>query len=259
MPVLGSSAYAQAEDVLNRVRVILNDFEIAGGDVITDTAPGTFVLLNMAFESVQQALATYGVETLSTEAWLLAVPAVTLGDPEARLFINDSGTQIIYPSGVGNFFSPTPQLPVDLVVPFKLWERQAGTTQFVGPPMARPNDGIRNMSQQQFLVDWDWLNDSLVFRGALQVQDVKVRYEKRLPQLAAVTDPIPVRQGANAAAYEAALIFHESRGGALIPALQKKADDELFKLQLLATRQRQRRRVRRNPYSGRGGRLGMYI
>lgn len=254
MPVLATSAYVTAEVVLNRMRMILNDSEVVGGDVLTDTAPMTFDVLNSAFERVQKELAIYGVETYATEAWLIAIPTPPTSDPECRVIINDQGTNIIYPNGVGNTFSLVPQLPPDLIVPLILWERQNGTNNFTGPKMRQLQDGLLNMIQQTFLVDWQWLNDGIYLRGALQVQDLKMRYEKQLQQLAAPTDPVPIRGVLNAAARAGAQVFCESRGGAVSPLFAKEAEDEIFLLQAISTRRRQRRQVRRKPYSGRGGR-----
>lgn len=254
MPVLATSAYATVSNVLNRIRMILNDSEVAGGDVLTDTAPFTFDVVNGAFERVQLELARVGIEVQTAEAWLLALPVVSPVDPEARLIIDDTGTNIIFPNGIGNVFSLTPQLPVDLILPLRIWERQSGTANFTGPPMKQPNGGLLNMQQQTFLVDWEWKADGLRFRGALQVQDIKVLYEKHLPILAAPTDPVPIRGVVNAAAYEGAKIFCESRGGAVAPSFATHAEEEIFLLQQLSARRRQRKQVRRQPYSGRGGR-----
>lgn len=253
MPNLPSSAYATCERVLNRIRMILNDSEVQGGDVLTDTAPFTFDVLNGAFERVQIELAMVGVETYTGEEWLIGLPSMPLVDPEARLIVDDSGTHIVYPNGVGNVNYLTPQLPTDLILPLKLWERQTATSNFTGPPMKQPNDGLLNMCQQTFLVDWEWKADGLRFRGALQVQDVKLKYEKQLLLLAAVTDPMPIRGVVNAASYHGARIFCESRGGAVSPAFAKDAEDEVFLLKAVSARRRQRKQVRRQPYSGRGG------
>ena len=253
MPILASSAYNVAEDVLARLRVILNDSEITGGDIITDTAPFSFDLLNAAFERVQVELAKVGVETYTAEAWLLALPTMPTLDPEARLVVDDTGTNILYPSGVGNAFSLTPLLPVDLIAPLKLWERQAGTSNSAAA-MIQPNGGLLKQNQQQTLVDWEWKADGLRFRGATQSQDVKILYEKHLAKLAAPTDPVPIRGVVNAAAYFAAQIFAESRGGAIAPQAKLNATEEIFILKQLSVRRRQRKQVRRKPYSGRGGR-----
>src|SRR6185437_9667992 len=254
MPVLATSAYVTCEQVLNRLRMILNDSEVPGGDVLTDTAPFTFDVLNGAYERVQMELAQVGMETYTGEAWLIGLPAMPISDPEGRLIVDDSGTNIIYPNGTGNVFAQTPQLPTDLILPLKLWERQNGTNNFTGPPMKQPNDGLLNMIQQTFLVDWEWKADGLRFRGALQVQDVKFKYEKHLPLLVAVTDPVPIRGVTNAAAYWGAKIFCESRGGMVAPQFKATADEEIMLLRMVSARRRQRKQVRRQPYSGRGGR-----
>ena len=254
MPVLQTTgAYNTCEDVLNALRVIVNDSEVAGGDVLTDTAPFTFTLLNLAFRRVQIELAIVGVETQMTTAWLIGLPTIPTVDPEARMIVNDSGTQIVYPNGVGNAVFNLPFLFTDLVLPVRLWERQTGTANFVSK-MAQPNTGLLNMVQQSFLVDWMWQNDGLVFRGALQSEDVKVEYEKALQPLAAPSDPVPIRGVVNAAAYYAALIFIGSRGGAILPEFKAEADAEIQLIKQLSTRRRQHKQVRRRPYSGRGGR-----
>jgi hypothetical protein len=234
--------------------MILNDSEVPGGDVLKDTAPFTFDVLNGAYERVQLELATVGVETYAGDCWFLNLPAMPTTDPEARLTIDDSGTHISYPNqNIGSNYLQ-PQLPSDLIVPLKLWERQANTQTFTGPPMKQNNDGLFPMVQQNCLVDWQWLSDSLVFRGALQSQDVKMRYEKQLPVIVTVNDPVPIRGVTNAAAYHGALIFAESRGGAISPMFEKKAQEEIFLLQSVSARRRQRKQVRRKPYSGQGGR-----
>ncbi len=252
MPVLGSSAYNTAEDVLNRMRAIVNDSEVAGGDVLTDTAPFTFTLLNGGYERVQLELAKAGIETFIQEWWLIGLPIMPTVDPEARMVIDDTGCNILYPNGVGNVFSNVPQLPTNLVLPLKLFERQHGTTN-TADEMKQPNDGLYATDQQLFLMDWEWLNDGIRTRGALQSQDVKIKGEAKLPQLAAPTDPVPIRGVTNAAAYWGAVIFAESRGGAIAPEWEKHANDEIFLRLQISARRRQRKQVRRRPYSGRGG------
>jgi hypothetical protein len=232
------------------MRTIVNDSEIAGGDVLTDIAPYTFQLVNAAFERVQLELARVGVETMTAEAWLIGLPIVATVDPEARMVIDDTGTNILYPNGIGNVFSLTPQLPTDLILPLKLWERQTGTTNFP-VPMQQPNGGLFSMSQQTFLVDWEWKADGLRTRGALQSQDMKMLYEKHLPILAAPSDPVPIRGVVNAAAYQGAKIFTASRGGAILPKFEAEAAAEISLLQQISARRRQRKQVRRMPYGGR--------
>lgn len=254
MPVLPSSAFNTVEDVLNRARNLMNDSEIAGGDVFTDTSPFAIDLVNSGFERVQLEIAAFGGETLTTEAWLIGLPAVTVVDPEARLIVDDTGSNIIYPNNVGNILSLTPQLPPDLVLPLDLWERQTGTVNFTGPKMSQANAGLLNMEQQNYLVDWEWKNEGLRFRGARQVMDIKILYEKSLPKLVAPNDPVPIRGVVNAAAYHTAMAFLGSRGAAILPEIKAQAQREIFLKAKLSSRRRQRKQVRRRPYSGRGGR-----
>jgi hypothetical protein len=248
-----TSSYGVVEDVLLRLRTIVLDSEIPGGDTLTDSNFISFQIINSAYERVQLELARVGVETMTTEAWLIGLPSIVTVDPEARMIVDDTGTNIVYPNGIGNVFALTPQLPVDMILPLKLWERQNNTTNYL-IPMQQPNTGLMDMSQQTTLVDWEWQTDGLRFRGALQSEDVKIKYEKHLPILVAPTDPVPIRGVVNAAAYQAARIFIASRGGAILPEFKAQADYEISLLQQISARRRQRKQVRRQPYSGRGTR-----
>lgn len=253
MAVLSSSAYNTAEDVLTRLRTICNDSEIQGGDVITDTAPFAFDLLNSGFERVQVELAKYGVETYTDEVWLIGLPTMPTVDPAGRMIIADTGISIIYPNGVGNSFQNSPALPLNLVYPLRLKERQTNTVNFPDK-MRQPNGGLLNIEQQLYLIDWEYKSDGIHTRGAMQSQDLWIEYEKQLAKLAAPTDPVPIRGVVNAAAYFAACVFAAGRGGAILPRFEKEAEAEIFNLQALSVRRRSRKQVRRRPYSGRGGR-----
>jgi hypothetical protein len=188
VPVLGSSAYNTADDVLTRVRTICNDSEVAGGDIITSTAPFAFDLLNAGFERVQLELAKYGVEVDTAEAWLIGLPTMPTIDPEARMVIDDSGCSILYPNGLGNVFNSSPAFPSDLVVPLKLWERQTGTTN-PAQPLKQPNSGLIAFSQDLYLKQWEWEADGIRTLGAMQSLDLKIKYEKHLPKLVLADRP----------------------------------------------------------------------
>src|ERR1700675_2129937 len=128
MPVLATTAYNTVEGCVLRARAVLNDMEIAGGDVLTDTAPFTMQFAMIAYESIQRQLAILGVETLVDYFWIIGLPAMPVSDPEGRLIISDAGTAIQYPNGNNSSAAQQPQLPTNLVVPLKLWERQTGTS-----------------------------------------------------------------------------------------------------------------------------------
>lgn len=254
MPVLSSSAYNTAEDVANRIRTIMNDSEIEGGDVLTDTSVFLFDAINSGFERVQAEIAAFGGETFTAEAWLLGLPSMPSVDPEGRLVIDDTGANIIYPNGVGNVYSSFPQLPPDLVIPLDCWERASGTTNFLGNPMGKPINGLLPLAQQNYLVDWEWKMDGIRTRGALQSIDLKILYERNLPKLVAVTDPVPIRGVTNAAAYHGVVLIAGMRAGQILLEFKNEAAREILLKARSSSRRRQRQQVRRKPYSGRSRR-----
>lgn len=258
MPGLGSSAFSIVESVLNKARAILNDAEVPGGDVLTDSYAGLFPLCNTAYDNVQKRLAAAGVETFIGYAWLISVPAVSGNDPETRVTIRDDGTSIVNPNGIGGSNFASPVIPTDLIAPLKLWERQNGTTNEV-VPMKQPNDGLSRIVPQNFLLDWEWASyqtmTCIILRGALQAQDIKCKYERRVAILASVNDPVPIRGVDNAAAYEIAKVFAAGRGSTLAASFAAEGDNEILQLEMISARRAQRKRTRRQPYSGRGSRI----
>jgi hypothetical protein len=253
VPVLATTAYQTVEASVLRARAILNDMEVSGGDVLTDAAPFTMQFAMIAYEAIQRQLAILGVEVNIDYFWITGLPSMPIVDPEGRLVISDAGTAITYPNGQNSSSTQTPQLPVNLVLPLKLWERQTGTTNYPSP-MKQRNGGLNTMTQQTFLVDWEWIADSLQFRGALQSQDIKIKGEKQLAPIASVNDPVPIRGVTNAVAWELAAAFALSRGSPIAAGMDKAGQDEIFALQQLSVRRRQRKHSRRRPYRGSGGR-----
>jgi hypothetical protein len=230
------------------------DAQIPQGDILTDDAPFTFPFLNASYRTIQMELANNGAETYSTTAWIIGIPAVTIIDPEARLYINDQGCQIVYPGGgAGTATFLSPQLPTDLLVPTTLWERQTQTTN-PARHMGQAKGDFSPCAQRAFLCDWMWETDSLVFRGANQVQDVKMRYEKHLPLLTDPSGTVPIRGVDNAAAYEVAKLYTGSRGGTVAPWAAELGTEEISKLAVQTARRQQHTSHRRQPYSGRGSR-----
>src|ERR1700734_1178209 len=106
MPVVPTTAYAQAEDALNLARALVND---SAGVVFTDTL--LMPLLNSAYRGLQRELAENGVSVL-----------VEQQDIELD---QNSGT------GVTNLEIrdvSSPQLPADCLMPHMLWERATANT-----------------------------------------------------------------------------------------------------------------------------------
>jgi hypothetical protein len=248
LPVIASSAYNTASQVLNRARAAINDARIPGGDVLTDGAPFTFEYLNSAFEHIQYELALSGIETLAAEVWMLAVPVVPFSDPATRVLIDDTGTHIVTATGASSSNQATPILPVDMVAPLRLWERANGATD-PPSPMKQPSDGLTEGYQCENLLIWEWLNDAITMVGATRVQDLRLRYEKHLAQLSAVTDPLPIRGVENAAAFFVAEMFAEARGSELAAGFGTAGDNALFQFRGRSARRNQHSPRRRKPFS----------
>src|ERR1700756_3837539 len=110
MPVVGTTAYNTAGQITALVRSLLND---AAGNLFTDTALLPYV--NSAYRKLQRALANIESGAFLTDNVLLVVPAVAQADASAQVSITDAT-------------APPNQLPTDLLVPVKLWERANGST-----------------------------------------------------------------------------------------------------------------------------------
>src|SRR5712692_4507383 len=105
MPVVGSSAYNTAGQITSLVRSLLNDSQ---GNLFTDTVLLPYA--NSAYRKTQRALGNAGGGGFIQDDVLLVVPAVTQVDTSLQVSITDAT-------------APPNQLPTDLLVPVKIWER----------------------------------------------------------------------------------------------------------------------------------------
>ena len=110
MPVVGSSAYNTAGQITSLVRSLLNDSQ---GNLFTDTILLPYA--NSAYRKVQRALGNAGGGGFIQDDVLLVVPAVAQTDTSLQVSITDAT-------------APPNQLPTDLLVPIKIWERPNGST-----------------------------------------------------------------------------------------------------------------------------------
>jgi hypothetical protein len=237
--------YATAEDVLNRARALINDARIAGGEVLTDNVPASFQYLNSAYLRVQHELAAAGIETFEKEAILTNVPAVAQQDASVQVSITFAGTNNDMTQ------SPSPALPADLLVPVRMWERQNGSGEsFI--PMVQPKDGLKSVLQTNRLLVWEWRADGIYTPGALQANDLRLRYEAELTELSGTGDTIGILGGKSAVAYALAEEFATAHGApGPAAAFQQLYSDALERMKLRASRRQQHTPHRRRPYSWR--------
>ncbi len=85
MPVVGSSAYNTAGQIMSLVRSLLND---AQGNLFTDAV--LLPYLNSAYRKVQRAIGNGGGGGFIQDDALLVVAAVPAADPSVQVSINDA-------------------------------------------------------------------------------------------------------------------------------------------------------------------------
>ena len=170
MPVVGTTAYNTAGQITALVRALLND---AAGNLFTDAVLLPFV--NSGYRKAQRALANVQSGSFLTDNVLLVVPAVGTVDPSVQVSITDAT-------------APPNQLPPDLLVPVKIWERaNLSSDDFVEMVDLTDHDGLPSEPQAQALLYWEWRADGIYFLGATQDTQIRLRYQKSYPDLADAT------------------------------------------------------------------------
>lgn len=232
---------------MNRARVFANDAGLSlAGELLADTQPYIPEILNAAYEELQDDLTENGVETLSEEIILTSLPAVVTPDPGVNVILSYTG----FNNGTTN--TQLPALPPDMLGPLRMWERPTGTVgQFI--PMIQRLDGLPSLTQSSFLRWWQWIDDEIVMLGALQQNDVKIRYNRVLPELvlAPIPSPVLIIKSKNAMAWKIVEIFASGRGPEGVPYAQAQYDKALSKMLGRTSRRRQRAVARRMPWGGR--------
>ena len=250
MPGAGSTAYNTAGGIATLVQACLNDqgaalYQVPAAGQAT-TPPGTINLIpqmNAGYRKVQRALANMGSDIFTQDDTLLVVAAVpiNLQDPSYQTSITDAT-------------APPNQLPTNLLVPIKLWERVNGSADdFVEMVDLTDHGGLPSQPQGPALEYWEWRADGLYFIGATQDTQIRLRFKGSLPDLSDATSPVLIRGSQEAIAYFTAAAAGTSRGAAFAKAWDDAGVDALEDLISRETRQKQNTPHRRRPYSWRAG------
>ena len=85
-------------------------------------------------------------------------------------------------------------LPVDLVLPIKLWEKPAGSPAPAFQPMTE-TDMLPFVLPSTTLTYWMWDQDAILFIGSTIATDVFVDYWRRVPVPVAATDDVGILEG----------------------------------------------------------------
>ncbi len=240
-----TTPYDSATYVMNAARVICNDAGLGlAGNLLADTQPYAATLLNMAYRTLQEDLTDAGVETMAEETTIVGVTA-SAAPTDPGIYSNISYTG--YFDGVNNF--NTPVLPADMVGPLRLQERATGSTQqFI--PMFPVNDGLPSRVKQGRLIEWNWDNDKIWLVGATQSNDIRLRYNRFLPELVLGANPsaVLILRSDRALAYKISQIFAEGRGSELAGSFETSYQAFLKRMTSRTARRKQRGQHRRKPY-----------
>jgi hypothetical protein len=236
MPVVGSSAYNTGGQITSLVRSLLNDSQ---GNLFTDTL--LLPYLNSAYRKVQRAIGNAGAGGFIQDDVLLVVAAVAQQDPSLQVSITDAT-------------APPNQLPTDLLVPLKIWERPNGSSDdFAEMVDLTRHGGLPSRDQDVSLSVWEWRAAGLWFVGATQDTQIRLRYLKAYPDFTDSTSPVLVRNAQEALAYATAALAGWARGSPLAEKWDDAATDAIEDLVNAAVRREQQSQRRRRPYSSRPG------
>jgi hypothetical protein len=234
MPVIGTTAYNTAGQITALARSLLND---AAGNLFTD---GVLIpYLNSAYRKVQRALENVQSGTQLSDDTLLLVPAIAQVDPAARVAITDAS-------------APPGQLPTDLLVPLRLWERPYGSSaDFVEMADLTNHGGLPSDPQGPALRFWEWRADGIYLLGATQDTQVRLRYRKAYPDLLDASSPVLIRNAQEVLAFFTAALASAARGAPQALRWDEAGADALEDLLARATLREQHSGRRRRPYTSR--------
>ncbi len=238
MPLSGSSAYGSVANINSLIRSLLND---AAGNVFTDSVLLPYV--NGAYRTLQRKVANAGGDAFVTDNVLLVVAAVPANqqDPETQAVINDAT-------------APPNQLPSNLLIPLKIWERpNLSTDDFVEMVDLTNKGGLPPRMQGTALGVWEWRTDGLYFIGATQDTQIRLRYQSSFPDLTGPTDIALVRGAQECLAYMAVGLAGMSRGSPLAEQMEQLSMDAIEDVILENVRANQVSGSRRRAYSTRSG------
>lgn len=216
-------------------RSLLND---AQANWATDTVITPYA--NSAYRTIQRKIANAGGDEFVTEVQLVvaAILAANLG----------AGTQTVI-----NDATPAPnQLPSNLLIPRKIWERPNLSTQDFGEMEDLTNHGgLPSRFQGATLREWEWRTDGLYFVGATQDTQIRLRYTSAFPDLSGPTDSVLIRGAQEAIAYGSAALVGGARGSPLAEKMDSMFQDAMEELVIENVRGQQNAGTRRRSYNSR--------
>lgn len=261
-PSVPTGTYPVAEEVLQLSRAMVNDMlRDTAGRILTDSAPFTLIYLNSAIRKTQRHYANNGLYSYIKDNVIIpAIPPAASNDPSVQVFLSAQG----YFDGVAMHSTPT--LPLDLILPLAIFERQTGSGSSFSPMSPSRGDGLVSRVPGQTFDDWEWRNDNINLIGSTNTNDLKVRYESMIPPvvLAANLSPqqataalsqtsIPLRDSHEALAAWTVWFYAFARGSEMRVECEKMANEQMDIVVDRYVRKDQRIAYRSRGYRAGGG------
>lgn len=250
MPTVVTGPFPTVEAVMRLARATINDMlRSPAGQILTDAAPFSIEFVNAAIDYCQEYLAVNGLTTNIVDNFILTpLTASPNTDPDTQVFVGYQGYFD------GTVMHATPVLPPDLIVPLRVWQRQTGGNgQFIRVNFAR--DGIESFQPMGGFRQCEWRQSALYLTACNQVQDLRLRYEQSLGDVADnadfATTTIQIPRCKRAVAYLSAYQYAISRGSPQAPTVLQMATDAMDQII-----NRQVRADQRNPIRPPGFRSG---
>lgn len=163
-----------------------------GGQILTNDADFTPILVNLAYRKLQQFLISLEWARFTTQNDIIpGVPPVANPDTSLNVTLSWSG----YNDGVTQYSFPV--LPQDLIRPLHLAGRSSSSSPNVSPfiDIDGPETGIvrlPSVPKQDWNQAWIWDRDQINMLGALTTTDIRIDYLAFFPNF--TTDPFPGTQ-----------------------------------------------------------------
>lgn len=178
MSIAPSTPYDTAEQILNVARSISADAATSNGlagDILADTQPYVFPILQKCYRDLQDELISKGVETYNKYGIIYGITPTQANNPRVNVTISYQG----YFNG--QTVIPNVKLPPDLIKPLEAWEAVSGATSW--QPMKPVSDSIASRPTSNRFGVWDFQNDVLILPGSSQSEDLKLKYLCYAPDL----------------------------------------------------------------------------
>lgn len=165
----GATPYDTVQTVLNTVKTRLNVLNANAADILITNQPYMQQIFNTAWRRFQAFLADKGYIRMTKEVIISNLAPKTDQDPAVQVSLDWNG----YDNGT--VFDPTIQLPMDLILPMYIWERQTGMNA-IFIDMTQWLDGLQNWPQFGLNRVWEWRGDAIFMPGTNFPTDLRIRY-----------------------------------------------------------------------------------